>query len=698
MDKKSILVVDDDEMTRLLLRQTLSQKRYTILEAEDGSRALALFNKHAPDMVLLDVELPKLNGFEVCKLIRESAHGRDVPVVMITGMDDTESIELAYRIGATDFIVKPINWSLIGHHLRYVLRASNNFEALKESERRLEHAQQIARLGHWELHGGQDRLILSRQLTDMFSLPCTQFEHGMDYLVKLIHPAERLRVKTVLKKALDNAQRFQLDVRGVLPDNRVLYVHLHGQLLAESTTSKPVLSGIMQDVTELRRSQERLTYIAHHDALTNLPNRIMFQQQMEQAIQRANRFQRKAALLFIDLDRFKGINDSLGHDIGDALLRGVAERIRGSIRKYDTVARLGGDEFAVILDAIENKQDAMHFAKRAIRIFEQPFYLDNKMLYVEASIGISVYPDNGKTPEKLLRNADMAMYQAKRSEMRELVFYTDKLTESTRKRWSLENDLRKALEENRFILMYQPKVDPDSGDIIGVEALLRWKKGKSPSEFIPIAEETGLIIPLGEWVIKQAINQLHIWKGTACGHLTIAVNVSGRQLYNQELSSYIKTMLDLKGINANQLELEITEEYLIQDSAEGSCQKTLSTLSDLGIKMAIDDFGTGYSSFSQLKSLPISTLKIDKSFVDNIPEDQEAVAIIKSIVSLAKNLRLQVIAEGVETSEQLACIRSYGCDLVQGYFYCKPVVAKEILTMVEQARGQRTIRLVPCEE
>ncbi|WP_084605371.1 two-component system response regulator [Psychromonas aquimarina] len=699
MNRKSILVVDDDEMTRLLIRRSLSDNLYNIIEAENGSQGLSLFNEQLPDIVLLDVQLPELNGFEVCRRIRESLHGKDVPVVMITGTDDTESIDRAYRLGATDFIVKPINWSLIEHHVRYILRASYYLESLKKSEKRLEHAQHIARLGHWELDGTEGCLLLSRQIAEMCSLPGTLFGHGLDYLIALMHPEDRLFARNIFLKAFTSGEAFNLDVRLKLSNKSLIYVQLQGRRLESRNSVSPVLSGVIQDVTELKRSQHRLIHIAHHDALTDLPNRILFHQQLERAMERAKRRRRKVALLFIDLDRFKNINDSLGHEIGDCLLREVAARFRREIRNYDMVARLGGDEFAIILDAVENVQEALCFIRRIVALFELPFYLKNKMLYVEASIGISLYPDNGDSGEELLRNADMAMYQAKRAELHHFSFYSADLTESTIRRWSLENGLRKALEDKDFYLLYQPKVEPGSGHMTGVEALIRWDRGDKPailpSEFIPVAEETGLLIPLGRWVIQQAVSQLRVWQQTQCAELTIAVNVSGRQLYSDEFTDYLCAVLDKEGVSAALLEIEITEDHLVPNKRDGDCQETLRKLSELGIKMSIDDFGTGYSSLSQLKNLPISTLKIDKSFVDHIPEDAQDVAIVKSILSLAKNLGLEVVAEGVENAQQLACLHGYGCDLIQGYFYSKPVPVEQIALLLES--GERKW-LKPCTE
>ena len=353
-------------------------------------------------------------------------------------------------------------------------------------------------------------------------------------------------------------------------------------------------------------------------------------------------------------------------------------------------ARFGGDEFVILLEAIVRPNDVAEIAKKVINRMQQPFQLACGEVFVGASIGITIYPEDAGNAETLVRNADMAMYQAKHSEQHQFSFYSEDLTESTIRRWSLENDLRNALEKNCFSLVYQPKVDSNTEHISGVEALIRWNRGDQPpifpNEFIPVAEETGLIIPLGRWVIQQAVRQLRAWQETACAELTIAVNVSGRQLYSDKFPDYVASVLEQEGVSAGLLEIEITENHLVPSNQEGNCQETLRRLSDLGIKMSIDDFGTGYSSFSQLKNLPISTLKVDKSFVDHIPEKKQDVAIIKSILSLAQNLGLKVVAEGVETIEQLTCIRSYGCDFIQGYYYSKPISADEIAVLLEGNR------------
>ena len=682
MDKKSILVVEDDEMTRLLINRILSSDMYHVIEAKDGLEGISLFNEHLPDLVLLDVELPKLNGFEVCQLIRESKHGKDLPIIMITGMDDTKSIETSYSLGATNFMIKPINWPLFSHNIRYIIRNNDYFQSLKKSKFRLETAEEIAKLGYWELEAGEGGLLLSQQLSNMLTLSSLKFENGLELLLSRIHPSDKLYVKNILLQAFNDGCPFKLEMRLQLHNKNLLHVQVQGKLQDTSDENRPVLSGVMQDISELKESQKQLVHVAHHDALTNLPNRVLFRQKLDIAMQRAQRKKLKVALLFIDLNRFKQVNDSLGHQAGDILLKEVAVRFSGIASDYDMVARFGGDEFAILLDSIEEVKEISLFVQRIQALFDAPFMIEGASIYIGSSVGASIYPDNGDNCDELLRNADTAMYQAKKSEADHFSFYSSDLTESTTKRWQLENQLHEAIENNDFHLLYQPKVCAKTQLITGVEALIRWERNRNtpiyPDEFIPVAEDTGLIIPLGEWVITEAIRQLQIWKKNHCSHLSIAVNISSRQLYKEGFTDYIAEALKNAGIRPSQLEIEITEEHLVPTNQEQVIQDTLMGLVNLGINISIDDFGTGYSSFSKLKSLPLSILKIDKSFVDNIPSNKQDVAIIKSIINLAKNLELHVVAEGVETIDQLNCLRENKCEFIQGYYYSRPVSAVDI--------------------
>ncbi|GGI78325.1 two-component system response regulator [Shewanella gelidii] len=688
---ETILIVDDDEMTRLLLVQALVSLGVSTIEAVDGEEAMQQFERHLPELVLLDVDLPKCNGFEVCKAIRRTPKGADVPIVMITGKDDTASIEQAYQFGATDFIVKPINWALIAHHVRYVLRSSRNFKALKASESKLEYAQEFAKLGHWRLDLQQDVLQISRPLAKMFQLDDIEFPHGLSRFLNLVHPSERLHVKALFQNAINTRQRFDLDVRMILLNERLVHAHMQGQVVVDDGVE--YLSGVLQDISELKESQAQITHIAHHDPLTDLPNRVLFQQQLESSIVRAKRNQTKLALLYIDLDRFKNINDSLGHDMGDLLLQEVAKRITSKLRTYDLLARLGGDEFAIILEPIKQDEEALLMTHQLLDIFEAPFALKCKTAYARGSIGICLFPDNGTSAEELQRNADSAMYQAKRASAQHFAFYSHALTAQAQHQWTIENGLRNAIEQQDFELVYQPKVAIDTQEVVGVEALLRWtpfdKASIPPNIFIPIAEETGLIIAIGEWVIQQAISQLQRWQNTNRRELSIAINVSGRQLHSQHFTEFVETSLEAAQVRTGLLEFEMTEEYLVSTTETETCLATLERLKILGIRLAIDDFGTGYSSYAQLKNLPIHTLKIDKSFIDNLPEDSKNLAIVKSMINLADNLGMQVVAEGVETHKQLQCLRQHGAHLVQGFYFAKPVAPEMLEQTIEEIKNKR---------
>ncbi len=844
MDKEIILIVDDDEMMRLLLTETLQHSDYDLITAENGAQALALFSTHKPSLVLLDVDMPGISGFEVCRQLRSNADHKEIPIVMVTGMDNTDAIEQAYKLGATDFLVKPINWSLIPHHIRYVLRAARHTQSLEKSERMLAEAQEIASLGHWEYHVQDDLLVLSKQLQNLLTLTDQDTSSNLNTLIELTHSESKAEVKIGLLKTLKQGTQFGLDHRLVKPTGEVIYVHQQARRLTESGN---IISGTIQDIserkrnevelieskehyanlfqssavamveqnwlpakkeldkltdqhdpdlqdyfeqhpeevsrlagmigivqvnraalslhqvehqqeliqyldtlwgapeyplvkaclldiangakqlleegvvktrtgsgkvvlmsaiwpenqenyhkviinyhdmTELKYSQQELVHIAHHDALTGLPNRVLFQDRLESAIARVKRNHHILALLFLDLDRFKNVNDSLGHEVGDELLCEVAKRISTITRASDTTARLGGDEFTIILEEDSGYHAVEIFAKRLIKEFEHPFYLKHRVVYIGVSIGISLYPDHGLTPDELTRNADTAMYKAKQVELSRYELYCAELTQATIRKWSIENELRKSIAREEFYLLYQPKINPHNGRLAGVEALIRWHRPLNdrglPSEFIPIAEETGQIIALGQWVIDTAITQLANWRFTSCHHVPMAINVSGGQLRDVNFTTTLASKLSAANISPTMLEMEITENYLIPANNEGNSQGMLQELADMGIKMSIDDFGTGYSSLSQLKSLPISSLKIDQSFVRDVPTDMENVAIVKSIISLAKNLGLQVIAEGVETQQQLSFIKECGCDLVQGYFYSKPVSAASIVELANK--------------
>jgi diguanylate cyclase (GGDEF)-like protein len=437
---------------------------------------------------------------------------------------------------------------------------------------------------------------------------------------------------------------------------------------------------VFNDISELKQTQAKIEHQAFHDPLTDLPNRSLFTDRLDQSLRRARRSGERLAMLYLDLDRFKNINDSMGHTVGDRLLRAVAERLRARTRASDTVARLGGDEFVILLPQIANPSDVFATAERVLRGFHEPFSIREREFFVTASIGIGVYPEDGDSCVALVRNADLAMYHAKRLGGDRFQLFSSEMHEDVIQRVQLENHLRRALELRQLNLCYQPMVDAATGCLTGAEALLRWDHpdmgAVSPMRFIPLAEETGLIFPIGEWVLQHACRQAKVWQQRGLAGIYASVNVSARQLTDSGFPGHLSRILTEAGIGGDALTIEITENTLM--SASGQAVAMLRDLKDTGVRISIDDFGTGYSSLSYLKRFPIDTLKIDRSFVVDLPHDRESVAIARSIVALAKNLGLQVLAEGVENRSQLEFLTAAGCDKIQGFYFSRPVSPDQI--------------------
>jgi len=443
---------------------------------------------------------------------------------------------------------------------------------------------------------------------------------------------------------------------------------------------------LVSDISAIKESQAQIEFLAHHDPLTNLPNRLLFNSRVEHAIERAQREKHKIAVLFLDLDQFKHINDSLGHPIGDQVLQMLGLRLKQLIRAEDTLARLGGDEFTILLEEISGPIDAGHVATKVLASFTESFQIESHNLHISTSIGISLYPDDGNDLLKLIRNADTAMYRAKENGRNSYQFYSPNFTKAATERMQLESDLFGALKKQEFILYYQPQYNLTTDKIIGVEALIRWQHPQiglvPPDKFIPLAEESGLIIPIGEWVLTQACLQYVALQNAGLKLDHISINIAGQQIQRGNLLATVKEVIQSTGIQAKNLELEITESFIMQNAE--SAIKTLHDLQDLGLSMAIDDFGTGYSSLSYLKQLPIDKLKIDKSFIKNIPQDNDDIAITSAVIALGKSLHLKVIAEGVETLEQKTILEKEGCNEVQGYLYSRPLSAIDLSHLLQK--------------
>ena len=571
-DQTHIIVIDDDPLIRLLVTMALQAVGITTSEAVSGEEGLQLFNEKGANAILLDVMMPDgMDGFVTCAKFRSLPKGKHTPVLMMTGLEDMDSINHAFEAGATDFITKPINIPLLGHRVRYMLRASQTTQSLVESEL-------------------------------------------------------------------------------------------------------------------------RLYRMAYFDSLTELPNRLFFNEHLQHMIALAQRQNLKLGVLFLDLDGFKRINDTLGHHLGDLVLQATGERLRNSIRASDAlvrtgaaldglaIARLGGDEFTVLLSTIERNEDAATVAERIRLNLAQPLIFGDHELYTTTSIGITIYPDDGETAEELLKNADLAMYYAKRSGGNMYRYFSAKMSETALQRLTLENQLRKAIERGELDLHYQPQLDVVTGEFCGLEALLRWDSHElgriSPAEFIPLAEETGLIVGIGEWVLRKACQQAKKMQDRGIPFNRMAVNVSAIQFLHKGFSSLVTKILAETGLKPDVLELELTESVLIND--EDIVLNVLRSLKKIGVQLAIDDFGTGYSSLSRLKSFPIDRLKIDQGFVRNIEQDSDNAAIVVAVIAMAEGMDMKVIAEGVETDGQLAFLKNKRCNEVQGYLLSKPLPSAQI--------------------
>ena len=450
----------------------------------------------------------------------------------------------------------------------------------------------------------------------------------------------------------------------------------------------PVFVAIIQDISARKVAESRLDHLAHHDSLTGLPNRTLFSDRLRHAILEADRRERLVALLFMDLDRFKLINDTLGHEVGDHLLKQVAERLSTCVRRSDTLARLGGDEFTLVLTDIAHVDHVARVAQKILDTFKQPFQIDDHELFITISIGITICPFDDKTMEALVQNADIAMYKAKEQGRNGYQFYTVEMNTKTHQRLDMETALRRALERNELVLHYQPQVDLMSGKIFAMESLLRWQRpGKglvSPMDFIPLAEETGLIVPIGEWVLRTACAQNKAWQDAGFAPLRVAVNLSARQFQQKNLIQTVSEALRDSGLAPHYLDIEITESMVMQNAAEAI--KTLNELDAMGIALSIDDFGTGYSSLSYLKRFPIDFLKIDKSFINDVTTNPDDAAIAGAIITMARSLGMKVVAEGVETEDQLQFLRARGCDAFQGYYFSRPVPAEAFLGLLREGK------------
>jgi len=684
----TVLVVDDDPTTRTWADVHLGSGGFRTLQAASGEEALDILEHERPDLVLLDVEMPGLDGYATCERIRAVPGLETLPVVMATGHDDQQSIEHAYESGATDFVTKPVNWVLLNHRLPYLIRAGGTATALARSRELMSAAQEMARLGSWVLDLDSGGVIWSDEFFRRLG-----YEHGavspsMDGLLERVPEDQAQRLDAALVRVREQHASEEVVHDVVWPDGRLRNVrHViewHGQARGGE------IRGIVLDITEQLAAQQKIHRLAYVDALTGLPNRARFNEALDREIGRAERHGHKLTTLFLDLDNFKRINDTLGHGIGDRLLEEVSKRLKRTLRRHDAigrpesqqgmVARLGGDEFIVMLTDVASRDDVSHVAQRVLEVLAEPMRLGGHDVCVTPSIGIALFPENGQDSNTLLRHADTAMYHAKNSGKGIFCFFDASMDTSVRRRLSVENELRKALARGELSVHYQPQLDLTSARISGVEALARWNSATlgpvSPGEFIPIAEETGMIEAIGAWVLERACTDMVSWREQRLDVSRVAVNISPVQFLQPRFADSVHEVLARTGLPAHCLDIEVTEGVVVRDVRRAIA--VLRELKDLGVKISVDDFGTGYSSLAQMKQLPIDRLKIDQSFVQQVTSSPEDAAITSAVIAMAESMSLDVVAEGVETEAQLSFLARRYCHTAQGYHIARPMSCEDL--------------------
>src|SRR5256884_737572 len=679
--KNRLLIVDDNEMNRDMLARRLARKGYEIALAENARQLLQRVEQEGVDLVLLDIEMPEISGLDALKTLREAYSPIELPVIMVTAKNQSEDIVKALDMGANDYLTKPIDFPVALARIGTQLSHKQAQEALKESEERYALAARGSNDGLWDWNVSSNVVHFSPRWKSMVGWQEGEVGGTPEEWFGRIHDADRERVKEEIaahQKGL--TPHFESEHRVLHKDGSFRWMLSRGVAVHDASGKPLRMAGSQTDITEGKVS----------DPLTGLPNRLLFIDRVGRLVKHTKRRKDHLfAVLFLDLDGFKMINDSLGHLIGDQLLLGVASRLEKCLRSTDTVARLGetftvarlgGDEFTVLLDDIKDPSDAKRAADRMMKALATPFILGGKEVFTSVSIGIALSNSAYELPEEILRDADTAMYRAKSlGKARYEVFDAD-MRASVMARLQLETDLRRALERGEFRNFYQPIVALASGEIAGFEALLRWQHPTrgllGPIEFIPVAEETGLIRELGWWNLREACRQISEWRAglIAHRHLTISVNLSAKQFLQPNLVEDIKKLLRELALSPEALKLEITESTVMADPS--GAVEMLQQIKDLGIRLAIDDFGTGYSSLSYLHRFPLDTLKIDRSFISGMGDEGEGMEIARTILAMANNLRLDVVAEGVETIQQVALLQKLQCKYGQGYYFSRPLSAE----------------------
>ncbi|WP_137940424.1 EAL domain-containing protein [Chitinivorax sp. B] len=694
---QTILLVDDKPENRIALEAALDSAHIRFLHAGSGAIALKMMLDADVSLVLLDVSMPGMDGYEVVQIMRSTRNTRHIPVIMMTAFlrDEMETLR-GYQAGAIEFLTKPVNTTMLRCKVMLFLELDQQKRQLRTAYERLD-----AQKAYYESMlnaAGEGVIGLSTEGNVKFANPAALSmlhlppQELLECAFRTFFPCTQEQPgrweETDFHLAWTEKREIRADEAQFRTINRDPFpVQYTCSPLAGHTQGTVV---IFQDITQRKALEAQLRQQATTDHLTGLNNRAGFKTSLLHTLARCSRQTSLMALLLIDLDRFKQVNDTLGHEMGDQLLQAVAERLKRSIRMSDTLARLGGDEFTVILEDLNDVEDAAYCAAKIIETLKRPFTIDTMELVIGASIGIATYPECGTDPVTLMQAADVAMYRAKSDGRNLYHFFTQEMNDRARAKMVLEQSLHHALSENQLLLMYQPQIELQTGRVVGLEALLRWQHPTAglvaPATFVPLLEETGLILSAGNWIMQAVCEQRHDWdiRNVLDEDCKIAINISPRQFVDENLVKVLRQHLYRYQIDAATIELEMTENMLMQENEQTF--NILDQLNRLGVALSIDDFGTGYSSFGYIKRFHLHALKIDKSFIDQLADSERDTAITASIINLAHNLKLKTIAEGVETKTQLDILTGLGCDIIQGFYYSPPCRPRELETFLRERR------------
>ncbi|OUS24416.1 hypothetical protein A9Q99_24725 [Gammaproteobacteria bacterium 45_16_T64] len=693
-----ILLVDDKRANLVALESLLEELDVEILCATSGPEALSLLLKNDVSLVLLDVQMPDMDGYEVAELMRSRKQTGSIPIIFVTAINHEEThVFKGYESGGVEFLSKPIDPFILISKVKVFLELDRQKRLLLLS---LQEVQQLKNRNDLLLRSvGEGIVGIDSQGVITFSNPAAEMvldyevneleglSIGQCVMVTTVDPGDFEWEKSKIYQSCSTGKKHHSDV-GVFRTklNKMIPVEFTATPVSIPDGEFTDVVLIFKDITERKKIEDQLNYMAQYDALTGLGNRNLFNDALESSILRANHSKDSFALMFIDLDRFKQVNDSLGHEAGDSLLKDVTDRLNSCVRNSDVVCRLGGDEFTIILEGQNIFSAAERVSEKVLRFLSIPFSVENQKIYIGASIGIVFYPDMADDANDLVKKADMAMYQAKRDGRNCYKIFESGMKQQVETALDLESKLRRSSEIMDFFLNFQPKVRISDGQITGVEALLRWKPCEdliSPVVFIPLAEETGLIQVIGEWVIDETCRQLKVWNDRyrLPEGFSASINLSVKQLNDDSVVHFLERTLKKYEIPASMVEMEITETVVMEKTDQNL--EVLFDIHALGVSIALDDFGTGYSSMSYLTQLPLNVLKIDRSFINDM-ESVQGAAIVKAVVALAKGLSLKVVAEGVETEAQLIRLKELACDYVQGFYYSKPLPENDLAIRLAQ--------------